>query len=66
MAAVCADVGVMLSVNLMGDWYISQSAVYSDLHATGLNPAGNAVYCDTAFVAGRFRTVGVRRYGGAV
>ncbi len=28
MAAVCADVGVMLSVNLAGDWYISQSAVY--------------------------------------
>ncbi|GAA0373133.1 phenylacetic acid degradation protein PaaN [Streptomyces blastmyceticus] len=61
----CAEVGVMLSLNLMGRWYITQSAVYSDLHGTGMNPAANAVYCDTAFVAGRFRTVGVRRYGGA-
>ncbi|MDT0445156.1 phenylacetic acid degradation protein PaaN [Streptomyces johnsoniae] len=61
----CLDTGVMLSVNLMGNWYISQSAVYSDLHGTALNPAANSVHCDAAFVAGRFRFVGVRRYGGA-
>lgn len=60
----CADTGVMLSVNLRGDWYISQSAVYSDLHATGLNPAGNCVYGDSSFVAARFRRVLVRRYEG--
>ncbi|MEU7027674.1 phenylacetic acid degradation protein PaaN [Streptomyces sp. NPDC046275] len=65
MTAACAEAGVMLSANLMGDWYISQSAVYSDLHGTGMNPAGNAVYTDAAFVAERFRTVVVRRYGGA-
>lgn len=65
MAGACAEVGVMLSANLMGDWYISQSAVYSDLHGTGMNPSGNAVYCDTTFVTERFRTVGVRRYGGS-
>ncbi|MGW1075610.1 phenylacetic acid degradation protein PaaN [Streptomyces sp. NPDC002537] len=59
----CAEVGVMLSLNLMGQWYITQSAVYSDLHGTGMNPAANSVYCDAAFVAGRFRTVGVRRHG---
>ncbi|WP_412075722.1 phenylacetic acid degradation protein PaaN [Streptomyces xanthophaeus] len=57
----CADSGVMLSLNLTGDWYLTQSAVYSDLHGTGLNPAGNASYCDAAFVANRFRTVAVRR-----
>ncbi|WP_051859021.1 phenylacetic acid degradation protein PaaN [Streptomyces xanthophaeus] len=57
----CAESGVMLSLNLTGDWYLSQSAVYSDLHGTGLNPAGNATYCDAAFVANRFRTVAVRR-----
>ncbi|MCX4695326.1 phenylacetic acid degradation protein PaaN [Streptomyces sp. NBC_01408] len=57
----CADSGVMLSLNLTGDWYLTQSAVYSDLHGTGLNPAGNAAYCDAAFVANRFRTVAVRR-----
>ncbi|WP_302852222.1 phenylacetic acid degradation protein PaaN [Streptomyces sp. TRM64462] len=57
----CADSGVMLSLNLTGDWYITQSAVYSDLHGTGLNPSGNTVYGDASFVAGRFRTVAVRR-----
>ncbi|WEH35136.1 phenylacetic acid degradation protein PaaN [Streptomyces sp. AM 4-1-1] len=59
----CERTGVMLSVNLVGNWFITQSAVYSDLHSTGLNPSGNSVYCDGAYVAGRFRTVGVRRYG---
>ncbi|MCC3771272.1 phenylacetic acid degradation protein PaaN [Streptomyces sp. UNOC14_S4] len=63
LEAACAEAGVMLSLNLMGQWYITQSAVYSDLHGTGMNPAAESVYCDTAFVAGRFRTVGVRRYG---
>ncbi|MGK5497764.1 phenylacetic acid degradation protein PaaN [Streptomyces sp. URMC 125] len=57
----CAGSGVMLSLNLTGDWYITQSAVYSDLHGTGLNPSGNSAYCDAAFVADRFRTVTVRR-----
>ncbi|HZF87476.1 phenylacetic acid degradation protein PaaN [Streptomyces sp.] len=66
MEAACLAAGVMLSMNLMGDWYISQSAVYSDLHGTGMNPAGNAVYSDGTFVAERFRTVVVRRYGGAI
>ncbi|WP_345746500.1 phenylacetic acid degradation protein PaaN [Streptomyces sp. ODS28] len=58
----CAAAGVLLSVNLRGDWYITQSAVYSDLHSTGLNPSGDAPYCDGAFVADRFRTVEVRRF----
>ncbi|MEV6121649.1 phenylacetic acid degradation protein PaaN [Streptomyces sp. NPDC052077] len=58
----CAEAGVMLSLNLMGHWYITQSAVYSDLHGTGLNPAADAVYCDAAFVGSRFHTVGVRRH----
>lgn len=66
MEEACAEAGVMLSVNLMGDWYISQSAVYSDLHGTGMNPSGNAVLCDAAFMSARFHTVGVRRYGGAI
>jgi phenylacetic acid degradation protein paaN len=60
----CARAGVMLSVNLRGNWYLTQSAVYSDLHSTGINPSGNSVYCDGAYVARRFRTVGVRRYAG--
>jgi acyl-CoA reductase-like NAD-dependent aldehyde dehydrogenase len=57
----CADSGVMLSLNLTGDWYLTQSAVYSDLHGTGLNPSGNSTYGDASFVTGRFRTVAVRR-----
>ncbi|MFD4258360.1 phenylacetic acid degradation protein PaaN [Streptomyces sp. NPDC058534] len=58
----CSEAGVMLSFNLMGHWYITQSAVYSDLHGTGMNPAADAVYCDSAFVTGRFHAVGVRRH----
>ncbi|MFJ8586651.1 phenylacetic acid degradation protein PaaN [Streptomyces sp. NPDC093595] len=57
----CADSGVTLSLNLTGDWYLTQSAVYSDLHGTGLNPSGNSTYGDASFVTGRFRTVAVRR-----
>ncbi|PZT70789.1 phenylacetic acid degradation protein PaaN [Streptomyces sp. SW4] len=57
----CADTGVMLTLNLTGDWYLTQSAVYSDLHGTGLNPSGNTTYGDASFVTGRFRSVAVRR-----
>ncbi|MDQ3405744.1 MAG: phenylacetic acid degradation protein PaaN [Actinomycetota bacterium] len=57
----CADVGVSLALNLTGDWFLTQSAVYSDLHGTGANPASNASFCDGAFVADRFRTVQVSK-----
>ncbi|MFF0486729.1 phenylacetic acid degradation protein PaaN [Streptomyces sp. NPDC004435] len=61
LAEVCADSGVMLSLNLTGDWYISQSAVYSDPHGSGLNPSGNTAYGTAAFVTPRFSVVAVRR-----
>lgn len=41
---------------------MNQTAAFSDLHGTGANPAANSAYCDGAFVAGRFRTVEVRRH----
>lgn len=49
--------GVALSVNLTGNVYVNQSAGFSDFHATGANPAANASYTDSAFVASRFRVV---------
>ncbi|MBK6046313.1 hypothetical protein JHN58_28850 [Streptomyces sp. MBT55] len=61
MTRACADAGVMLSLGMTGDWYLTQSAVYSDLHGTGANPASDHAFCDGAFVARRFRTVEVRR-----
>ncbi|MGH3858962.1 phenylacetic acid degradation protein PaaN [Actinokineospora sp.] len=61
LVEACADVGVSLALNLTGDWYITQSAVYSDLHGTGANPATTASFCDAGFVADRFRTVQVCR-----
>lgn len=61
LVLACADVGVSLTLNLTGDWYLTQSAVYSDLHGTGANPATSATFCDAAFVADRFRTVQVSR-----
>jgi len=58
-AAVAA--GVSVAFNLTGGLYVNQSAAFSDFHVTGANPAGNASFTDPAFVAKRFRLVGVRK-----
>ena len=50
-----------LSINLTGGIYVNQSAAFSDYHVSGANPAGNACLTDAAFVAGRFRVVGIRQ-----
>ncbi|MEI7432064.1 MAG: phenylacetic acid degradation protein PaaN [Betaproteobacteria bacterium] len=52
---------VALSINLTGGVFVNQSSAYSDYHGTGGNPAANASYADSAFVANRFRVV-QRRY----
>ncbi len=52
---------VALSINLTSGVFVNQSAAFSDYHGTGGNPAANASYCDSAFVANRFRVV-QRRY----
>ena len=52
---------VALSINLTGPVFVNQSAAFSDYHGTGGNPAANASYTDSAFVANRFRVV-QRRY----
>ena len=52
---------VALSINLTSGVFVNQSASFSDYHGTGGNPAANASYCDTAFVANRFCVV-QRRY----
>ena len=54
------DSGVSVAFNLTGGLYVNQSAAFSDFHVTGANPAGNASLTDPAFVANRFRVVGVR------
>jgi phenylacetic acid degradation protein paaN len=54
------DAGVSVAFNLTGGLYVNQSAAFSDFHVTGANPAGNASLTDPAFVAGRFRVIGVR------
>jgi phenylacetic acid degradation protein paaN len=56
------DAGVALSENLTGSVFVNQSAAFSDFHATGANPAANASFTDTAFVASRFRIVQSRRH----
>lgn len=53
--------GVSVAFNLTGGLYVNQSAAFSDFHVTGHNPAGNASLTDPAFVAGRFKVIGVRR-----
>jgi phenylacetic acid degradation protein paaN len=57
--------GVSLSINLTGNVYVNQSAAFSDFHATGANPAANASYSDSAFVANRFRVVQRRWHAAA-
>jgi phenylacetic acid degradation protein paaN len=58
---VCLEECAQLSLNLTGGVYVNQTAAFADLHGSGGNPAANAALCDAAFVAGRFRTVEVRR-----
>jgi phenylacetic acid degradation protein paaN len=53
--------GVSVAFNLTGGLFVNQSAAFSDFHVTGANPAGNASLTDPAFVAGRFRVIGVRK-----
>ncbi|MDD2547155.1 MAG: phenylacetic acid degradation protein PaaN [Burkholderiaceae bacterium] len=52
---------VALSINLTSGVFVNQSSAFSDYHGTGGNPAANAAYADSAFVANRFRVV-QRRY----
>lgn len=61
MTAATWRAKVALSINLTGAVFVNQSAAYSDYHGTGGNPAANAAYADSAFVANRFRVV-QRRY----
>ncbi|MFJ8695141.1 phenylacetic acid degradation protein PaaN [Streptomyces roseolilacinus] len=58
---VCLEESAQLSLNLTGGVYVNQTAAFSDFHGSGGNPAANAVLCDSAFVANRFRVVEVRR-----
>lgn len=65
MTAASLRAGVALSINLTGNVYVNQSAAFSDFHATGANPAANASYTDSAFVANRFRVVQRRWHASA-
>lgn len=55
--------GVSWSQNLVGGVYVNQTAAFSDLHATGANPAATACFTDSRFVAGRFRVIEGRSSG---
>lgn len=48
---------VALSINLTGGVFVNQSAAFSGYHGSGANPAANASYADSAFVASRFRVI---------
>jgi acyl-CoA reductase-like NAD-dependent aldehyde dehydrogenase len=62
MRDAALDAGVALSENLTGGVFVNQSAAFSDFHGTGANPAANASYTDTAYVASRFRIIQSRRH----
>jgi phenylacetic acid degradation protein paaN len=52
--------GASVTFNMTGSIPLNYAAAYSDLHVTGLNPAGNACLTDLAFVTDRFRIVQCR------
>jgi phenylacetic acid degradation protein paaN len=54
------DAGASVTFNMTGPIPLNYAAAYSDLHVTGLNPAGNACLTDLNFVTGRFRYVQCR------
>jgi phenylacetic acid degradation protein paaN len=62
MVAATWRTKVALSINLTSNIFVNQSAAFSDFHGTGGNPSANAAYCDSAFVANRFRVVQRRRH----
>jgi len=62
MREAALDAGVALSENLTAGVFVNQSAAFSDFHGTGANPAANASFTDTAYVANRFRIVQSRRH----
>ena len=62
MTAATQRAGVALSINLTGGVFVNQSAGFSDFHGTGANPAANASYTDSAFVASRFRVIQRRHH----
>jgi hypothetical protein len=64
MTAATQRAGVALSINLSGV-FVNQSAGFSDFHGTGANPAANASYTDSAFVANRFRVIQRRWHASA-
>ena len=49
-----------VSFNLTGGIYMNQNAAFSDFHATGGNPAGNASFTNPEYVTKRFTWVGHR------
>jgi phenylacetic acid degradation protein paaN len=62
MTAATQRAGVALSINLTSGVFVNQSAGFSDFHGTGANPAANASYTDSAFVASRFRVIQRRQH----
>ena len=54
------EAGASVTFNMTGPIPLNYAAAYSDLHVTGLNPAGNACLTDLNFVCDRFRIVQCR------
>ena len=60
--AADVNAAIALSINLTSKVFMNQSAAFSDFHGTGGNPSASAAYCDSAFVANRFRVVQRRNH----
>lgn len=58
---LAAEVGALLTVNFTKNFYISQYAIFSDLHGSGANPSSNVIYGSPAYFYERLRLTEVRK-----
>ncbi|MCP9267433.1 hypothetical protein M5U04_04820 [Xenorhabdus sp. XENO-1] len=61
MKHIAADIGALLSINFCQNYYISQCAVFTDIHGGAINPSSNVTYGAPLFYHSRLRLTESRK-----
>ncbi|WP_338883430.1 aldehyde dehydrogenase family protein [Xenorhabdus sp. TH1] len=61
VSTMAAKIGAVLSINFSGNYFLSQSEVFTDLHGGSINPSSNTGYGEPSFYSSRFRLTEVRK-----
>ncbi|MDE1473191.1 aldehyde dehydrogenase family protein [Xenorhabdus bovienii] len=61
MKHIAADIGALLSINFCQNYYISQCAVFTDIHGGSINPSSNVTYGAPLFYHSRLRLTESRK-----